>query len=330
MTGMKMRLDVETWRCDPPFRISGYVFESIELLVVTLTQGGKTGRAEASGVYYRGETARSMAATLEGLRGVIEQGITRQVLQRALPAGGARHALDCALWDLEARLSGVPVWQLAGLEEPRPLLTTFTCGVGSPEEMAARARRYGEARALKLKLTGDAVDAARVRAVREARPDIWLGVDANQGLTRAALERLMPALVECGVALIEQPFPVGSDAWLDGLRSPIRIAADESVQTSADIAGLAGRVDVINIKLDKAGGLTEGLAMATAARAHGLEVMVGCMVGTSLGMAPAYLLGQHCTVVDLDGPVLLAADRSPACSYAGGMIAAPDALWGGA
>jgi len=219
------------------------------------------------------------------------------------------------------------VWQLAGLEQPHPLLTTFTCGADTPEKMAATARGYANARAIKLKLTGEGSDADRVRAVRDALPDVWIGVDANQGFTRASLESLMPALTEARVQLIEQPFPIGQEALLDGFKSPIPVAADESAQTLADIRGLIGRFNVMNIKLDKCGGLTEGLSMARAARAAGLELMVGNMLGTSLAMAPAFLVGQLCKVVDLDGPVFLKADRSHTIRYADGMIDCPREVW---
>jgi L-alanine-DL-glutamate epimerase-like enolase superfamily enzyme len=196
--------------------------------------------------------------------------------------------------------------------------------------MARDAIDHVAARSLKLKLIGDGGDADRVRAVRAVRPDVWLGVDANQGLDRKKLEDLMPALVEAGVSLIEQPVPIGADSLLDGLNAPIPIAADESAQTLADLAALRGRYDVINIKLDKCGGLTEGLAIARAARNFGLQVMVGNMVGTSLGMAPSFVVGQLCDIVDLDGPLLLARDRHRAVVYADGRIDCPPGIWGAA
>jgi L-alanine-DL-glutamate epimerase-like enolase superfamily enzyme len=194
--------------------------------------------------------------------------------------------------------------------------------------MAEAAKGYGNARAIKLKLTGESVDEARVRAVRDAKPDVWLGVDGNQGFTRSALEKLLPTLVQTRVSLIEQPFPVGEEAWLDGLASPIPIAADESVQSSDEIESLVGRVQVINIKLDKCGGLTEGLMMARRARELGLDCMVGNMMGTSLAMAPGYLVGQLCNVVDLDGPAALKVDRDNPAEYLDGHITCPEALWG--
>jgi L-alanine-DL-glutamate epimerase-like enolase superfamily enzyme len=270
-----------------------------------------------------------MLAQIEALRARIEAGITREELQRLLPAGGARNALDCALWDLDARRAGKPVWQLAGLGAPKPLLTTYTVGADSPDVMAARAIAYAAARAIKLKLTDDDDNAERVRAVRAARPDAWLMVDANQGFTRESFARLLPTLVDARVDVVEQPFPVGSEAWLDGLERPIRIAADESVQDRGDLAKMTGRVDVINIKLDKCGGLTEALAIADEARKLGFELMVGNMGGSSLAMAPSFVVGQLCDVVDLDGPISLLADYSPSVVYADGTVWCPDALWGG-
>jgi L-alanine-DL-glutamate epimerase-like enolase superfamily enzyme len=255
--------------------------------------------------------------------------VDREGLRQVLPSGGARNAVDCAMWDLDARLADEPAWKLAGLQPPRPLVTTFTVGANPPEKMAEAAVAYTGARAIKVKLTGAAEDADRVRAIRQALPDVWLGVDANQGFTLASLEALMPVLIDANVQLIEQPFPVGREADLDGLRGPIPIAADESVQDSADIGPLAGRVNVINIKLDKCGGLTEALRMAKLARAHGLDVMVGNMTGTALSTAPALLVGQLCKIVDLDGPIFLREDRKPGTVYADGTVWCDPAVWGG-
>jgi L-alanine-DL-glutamate epimerase-like enolase superfamily enzyme len=232
------------------------------------------------------------------------------------------------LWDLEAQSAKVPVWQLARLDEPRPLVTTFTCPANDPDQMASTARRYTHAKAIKLKLTGDPIDVERVRAVRAMRPDVWLGVDANQGLTLRSLEQLMPVLVQAEVKLIEQPFKVGQDALLDEIDSPIPLAADESVQSRAELPAQVARVEFVNIKLDKCGGLTEGLAMAREARTLGLGVMVGNMIGTSLAMAPSFLVGQLCQVVDLDGPIFLKSDRTPAVRYEDGAIRCPAHLWG--
>jgi L-alanine-DL-glutamate epimerase-like enolase superfamily enzyme len=327
---LKLRAKIEQWPLKAPFRITGHTWHQLDVLFVSLQCGdGVVGRGEAAGVYYKNDTPASMLRQLEVARPSIETGLSREKLQNLLPAGGVRNALDCALWDLEAKASGRPVWQMAGLGKPQPLLTTFTCGADYPKKMAAAAETFRDARAIKLKLTGEALDGDRVRAVREARPDVWLGVDGNQGFTRAGLEELMPVLVEAGVSLIEQPFPLGDEAALDGLGSPIAIAADESVQSLADIASLVGRVQVVNIKLDKCGGLTEGLAMARTALELGIDCMVGNMIGTSLAMAPAYLVGQLCKVVDLDGPIFLTDDRESSVRYADGYIECPEELWGG-
>jgi L-Ala-D/L-Glu epimerase len=326
---MQLEVRAESWAYATPFRITNFVFTAAEVLVVTLRDGPHAGRGEASGVYYRGETPASMTAQIDAVHAAIEAGADREALRALLPAGGARNGLDAALWDLEAKKRGEPAWRITGETAPRALRTTFTLSAGPPEEVAEAARGFADARALKLKLTEDD-PAGCVRAVRAARPDVWLGVDANQGLNRRTLEALLPALVEARVALIEQPVPVGQDASLDGLKSPIELAADESVLTLADLPGLVGRYDVVNIKLDKCGGLTEGLAMAHEARRLGLKVMVGCMSGTSLAIAPAFVLGQLCDLVDLDSPVFLAEDRTPAAAYADGDIWCPDALWGGA
>jgi len=326
---MQLELKTEVWPYATPFRITNYVFTDAEVLVAALTDAAAVGRGEAGGVYYHGETPASMTAQIEALRSRIECGLDRQQLTELLPAGGARNLLDAALWDLEAKRRGAPVWTLAGTPEPVPLRTTFTVSAGPPGEMAEAARAYATARAIQLKLT-DQDAAACVRAVRAARPDVWLGVDANQGFTRQSLEEILPAMVEAGVAMIEQPLPVGQDDELKGLNSPIPLAADESVQSLAGLAGLVGLYDIVNIKLDKCGGLTEGLAMARQARGLGFKLMVGCMSGTSLSMAPAFVLGQICDFVDLDGPTFLAADREIPAVYANGDIWCPEALWGGA
>jgi L-Ala-D/L-Glu epimerase len=326
---LALHVAVEKYPLKEPFRITGHTMVDSEVVTVTLQQGGHGGRGEASGVYYRqGDDLPGIVRQIEAVRTQIEAGINRESLQKLLPTGGARNAVDCALWDLEAKLTQLPAWQIAGLERPRPLLTTFTCGANSPEKMAADACAYIHAKAIKLKLTGEPMDADRVRAVRAARPDVWLGVDANQGFTRASLETLMPVLVESQIELIEQPFRIGQEALLDDLNSPIPVAADESVQGLADLPDLVGRFNVVNIKLDKCGGLTEGLAMAREARCLGLDVMVGNMNGTSLAMAPSFLIGQLCKVVDLDGPVFLSSDRTPSVHYENGMISCPEALWG--
>jgi L-alanine-DL-glutamate epimerase-like enolase superfamily enzyme len=329
MTKLTLNVAVEKLRLAEPFRISGYVFEEQDAVVVTLDDGAHRGRGEASGVYYLGDNAAQMVAAIEASRAAIEAGIDRAGLQLLLPPGGARNAIDCALWDLDARRTGKEVWELAGLPPPKPLITTFTLGADDPSVMAAGASKYAQARALKMKLTGELErDIARVQAVRRARPHTWLGVDANQGYEIQALDELLSALVDADVSLLEQPLKRGREADLDGFISPIPIAADESVLSLADVPGRVGRFNVVNIKLDKCGGLTEGLAMAHEAKRLGLSVMVGNMVGTSLAMAPAFVLGQLCDVVDLDGPIFLAHDRTPAISYDEGMAWCSDKVWG--
>ena len=326
---MQLEVRAESWAYATPFRITNFVFTAADVLSVTLRDGAHAGRGEAAGVYYHGETPASMTEQIDAVRARVEAGIDREALRALLPPGGARNALDAALWDLEAKRRGEPAWRIAGEAPPRALRTTFTVSAGAPEAVAEAARSYASARAIKLKLTEEDPGGC-VRAVRAARPDVWLGVDANQGLTRRTLEALLPDLVAARVELIEQPVPVGEDASLDGLASPIDLAADESAVALADLPALVGRYDVVNIKLDKCGGLTEGLAMAREARRLGLKVMVGCMSGTSLAIAPAFVLGQLCDLVDLDSPVFLGEDRTPAAAYADGDIWCPDALWGGA
>jgi L-Ala-D/L-Glu epimerase len=329
MSTLRLDITVEKLRLSAPFRISGYVIEAQDVVVVSLDDGEHRGRGEASGVYYLGDTAQSIVGAIEAKRGEIEKGIDRAGLQTLLPPGGARNAVDCALWELEARRSDTPVWQLAGLPSVKPLITTFTLGADDPANMVAGSHKWSQARALKLKLTGELdLDIARVKAVRGARPDVWMGVDANQGYAIDALEALIAGLLPLNISLLEQPLKRGREADLQGFKSPIPIAADESALSLPDLPGLVGRFDVVNIKLDKCGGLTEGLAMGRQAKALGLQVMVGNMVGTSLAMAPAFVLGQLCDVVDLDGPIFLVHDRAPSVSYTEGKVWCGAEVWG--
>jgi L-alanine-DL-glutamate epimerase-like enolase superfamily enzyme len=326
---IRVRVEVERLMMKQPFVITGYVFDAMPAIVVTLTDGVHAGRGEAQGVYYLQDDTDNMVRVVESVRGEVEAGLSRAALQTRLPPGGARNALDCALWELEAARSGQPVWRLAGFDSVKPLVTTMTSGAQAPEEMARTARGFTGARAIKLKLTGEpALDVARVAAVRAACPQAWLGVDANQGYSMASLETVLPDFVAHDVKLVEQPLPRGQEDRLDGFESPIPIAADESLQSLADMPALAGRFQVANLKLDKCGGLTEALEMARRARDMGLSVMVGNMAGTSWAMAPAYIVGQLCEIVDLDGPVSLAADRTPAVVYQDGMIVCDDRVWG--
>jgi L-alanine-DL-glutamate epimerase-like enolase superfamily enzyme len=320
---------VERFPYRQPFRIAGHVFNETAVLVAEVSDGKHCGRGEGAGVYYTGDDADHMIAEADRVRAVIEHGATREELQQLLPAGGARNAIDCAYWDLEAKQRGVPAWHLAGLDEPRALPSTLTLGADTPEAMAYAACALDPAAPVKIKLTGDlALDVARLEALRAARPDAWMGVDANQGYRRSTLEQLLPVLVAKRIAQLEQPLARGREADLDGIDRPLPFVADESALTLEDTAGLVGRFDIVNIKLDKCGGLTEGLAIARTARDLGLEVMVGNMMGTSLSMAPGFLLGQLCNVVDLDGPTFLANDRQPGVEYAGGRITCPPAIWG--
>jgi len=330
MTKLQMHVDIERLPLKSPFRISGYTFTEIPVAVVTLRAGSVSGRGEAAGVYYLKDTPDQIAATLEKHRADIERGIDRQQLMQLLPGGGARNAVDCALWDLEAKQAGKPVWQLAGLAQVLPRVTTFTLGADDPAVVARGAVAFAHARALKLKLDGNVeVDKERVRRVREARPDVWLGVDANQGFSIDSLQAAMSTFIDAGVQLIEQPLPRGHEAELDGFKSSIPLAADESALGIADIPALVGRFQVVNIKLDKCGGLTEALQIVNEARRLGLQVMVGNMIGTSLAMAPAFVVAQLCDCVDLDGPIFLAQDRSPAVSYQDGSVFCADEIWGG-
>ena len=329
MPGLTLTVETARLQFSAPFRIAGHVFEYQEVVLVTLEDGRHSGRGEAAGVFYLHDHTAHMLAAIESQRAAIEAGIDRATLQQLLPCGGARNALDCALWELEARRSGRPVWELAGVSQPTPLLTTFTLGAEAPAAMAEGARRYSHAKALKLKLTGELeLDSARVRAVRAARPDVWLGVDANQGYSIQTLPALISVLRDTKVELLEQPLARGHEAELAGFGAPLPVVADESALGLADLAALVGRFSMVNIKLDKCGGLTEALAMAREARRLGLGVMVGNMVGTSLAMAPAFVLGQLCDVVDLDGPTFLARDRSPGVSYSQGMIWCEEEVWG--
>lgn len=328
---LKLRLTVERFPYRQPFRISGHVFTETAVLLAELSDGEHMGRGEGAGVYYLGDDAPHMLSEAERARSAIEQGASRVDLQTLLPPGGARNALDCAFWDLEAKRAALPVWQLAGLSPPQPLRSTLTLGAAAPDAMAAASLELDPDAPIKLKLTGELeADVDRVAAVRAARPHAWIGVDANQGYSIATLRNLLPALARCEVALLEQPLARGREADLDGLKRTLPFAADESALSLEDTPTLVGRFDVVNIKLDKCGGLTEALAIARQARQLGLEVMVGNMMGSSLSMAPAYLVGQLCDIVDLDGPTFLAADRTPGVTYREGRIHCTDEIWGSA
>jgi L-alanine-DL-glutamate epimerase-like enolase superfamily enzyme len=326
---IKLDLTIESWQMVAPLKISGHVMRDLHVLVAEVSDGEFRGRGEATGLFYFGDRPLRMRAAIEQVRGAIEGGASRADLRELMPPGGARNAVDCALWELESKRAGRSVEHLAGLEACRPLRTTLTIGADSPQAMAHVARcKYRDAEAIKLKLLGDALDGQRVSAVRAARPDVWLGVDGNQGFTVDHFHAVIAGFVEARVALIEQPFKAGQESLLAAIERPIPIAADESVQSLKDMHLLPGRFDVLNIKLDKCGGLTEALLMADEARRMGLGVMVGNMGGTSLAMAPALVVGQRCDVVDLDGPLFLTADRRPGVLYQGGKVSAPPGTWG--
>lgn len=314
-----------------PFRISGYLFESMPAVIATISDGELAGRGEAAGVYYLDDDSDHMEREIERCREAVEAGISRQALRVLSPPGGARNALDCALWELESLRARVPVWKLAGVSPPEPRITTFTLPAEDPETLLQRLASLPVLKAIKLKLEGDlAADTDRVRTIRKARPHVWLGVDANQGYDGDNLDGLVTMLVDEKVALLEQPVRRGAEALLDGWQSPIPVAADESVQDLAELDAQRHRFQVMNIKLDKCGGLTEALMMADHARRLGLKVMVGNMAGATLSTAPAFVLAQTCDIVDLDGPWFLADDPLAAGLYTDGSIMVPTRFWGAA
>jgi L-Ala-D/L-Glu epimerase len=295
---------------------------------VRLNDGELTGRGEAIGVSYHGETVESLLTQLTAIRSDLGKGVTRHDLQSLLPPGGARNAVDCALWDLESKRSGRRAWELAGIPSVNPLKTAYTLGMNSPDVMGEAAAAASKYSLLKLKLSGDG-DLARVMAVRQARSDAEIIVDANQAWSERQLREFTPRLAELGVKLIEQPLPVGKDAFLARFDSPVPLCADESCQNTESLPSLVGKYRYVNIKLDKTGGLTEALHLARIANAEGFKLMVGCMAGSSLSMAPAFIVGQLCSVVDLDGPLLSTSDVPCAIRYEGSRMFAPEAsLWG--
>jgi L-alanine-DL-glutamate epimerase-like enolase superfamily enzyme len=267
-------------------------------------------------------------ATLKPMRALLRRGLDRQALQAAMPAGAARNALDCALLDLEAKIAGQRVWDLLGRPAPQACTTAYTISLGTPEAMAAATAKAAHRPLLKIKLGGDG-DGARIAAVRAAAPKSELMVDANEAWTPDNLAQRLAECAKAGVTLVEQPLPAGQDEALARIRRPLAVCADESVHDRSSLAGLRERYDAVNVKLDKTGGLTEALAMADAAQALGFEIMIGCMVATSLAMAPAMLLAQQARFVDLDGPLLLARDREGGLRYDGSLVYPPEAaLWG--
>ncbi len=298
------------------------------VVVATIEDGPHCGRGECVPYARYGETVQSVQDLILTQAEAIAHGASRDAIQSAMPAGAARNAVDCALWDLDAKRAGTPVWQLAGLDAPLPATTAYTLSLGEPDAMEAAARQAAQRPLLKVKLGGEG-DPERIAAVRRGAPDARLIVDANEAWRAETLDANLEACAKAGVALIEQPLPAGEDAALADIARTIPICADESLHDRASLAHLRGLYDAINIKLDKTGGLTEAILLARAARAHGLTLMVGCMVGTSLAMAPAMLLAGQAAFVDLDGPLLLARDREHPLRYEGSRVAPPEpALWG--
>lgn len=325
---MRLAVAVERWPIAGRFTISRGSRTEATVVVATVQAGDVVGRGECVPYTRYGETVEGVAAEIEAQWQLVEHGLDRHALQQQVPAGAARNALDCALWDLEAKRSGRRAWEVAGLAAPHAVTTAYTLSLGTPAEMRVAAEAASARPLLKVKL-GGAGDAARIRAVREGAPQATLVVDANEAWRADTVAENLSACEAAGVALIEQPFPAGDDAALDGLRTHIPICADESFHDRRSFDAVAVRYQAINIKLDKTGGLTEALVVSAMARARGLKIMVGCMLGTSLAMAPAMLLAGQADFVDLDGPLLLAKDRAPGLRYAGSLVSPPEAaLWG--
>ncbi|WP_284311881.1 N-acetyl-D-Glu racemase DgcA [Labrys miyagiensis] len=325
---MRLSLSVERWPLANVFTIARGSKTEAVVVVAEIERDGVTGRGECVPYARYGETVEGVVAAIEAQRGVLEGGLGREALQSAMPAGAARNAVDCALWDLEAKRAGKPAWQLAGLTAPQPVITAYTISLAEPEAMGEAAAKAAHRPLLKVKL-GTADDAARIAAVRRNAPHSQLIIDANEGWRADNLAANFRACADVGVVLIEQPLPSSDDGALADVERLVPVCADESLHDRASLRQLAGRYDAINIKLDKAGGLTEALALARDARALDLDLMIGCMVGTSLAMAPALLLGGQAKVIDLDGPLLLSRDREPGLHYEGNLVYPPEAgLWG--
>ena len=325
---MKISAHIEEWELASPFRIAGNEWTTTRSVVVQLASNGAIGRGEGQGVFYLDETVESMIEQVFSVAEQIGRGIGRDDLLELLPAGGARNAIDCALWDLEAKKSGRTIWQLTGIS-PIPVTTVFTIGLeDTPEEMAMNAKAASQYPILKIKLDGDQ-PIARLAAIRAARPDAKIVVDANQGWSFEMLGEVLPRCVELGISMVEQPLPRGQDDALEDFASPIMLAADESCLDTSELEVASRRYSMINIKLDKTGGLTEALRLAHAAKEKGCQLMVGNMVGTSLSMAPSFVVAQLCDFVDIDGPLLLKNDHPGGLVYSSGRVDVFDsAFWG--
>jgi L-alanine-DL-glutamate epimerase-like enolase superfamily enzyme len=326
---MLMNVRTEQFELKKPFTIARGTSYSADVLTVELSRGGYTGRGEGAPQARYSQTTESVMRQVNDLRAEIEGGISRMELQALLPAGAARNAIDCAMWDLEAKASGRSIWDISGVAEPSgPLSVDITIGIGDPSEMQEAASEHRAFEIGKVKLNNELVE-ARLAAVRRGAPDMRVFVDVNEGWSLEELRQYMPILLEYRVELLEQPLPRGEDAGLELFQSPIPICADESCFDRRDLPDLIGKYDYINIKLDKTGGLTEAIALLNEARKSDLRVMVGCMKGTSLAMAPGFLLGAMCDYRDLDAPTMLVADRPHAMKIENGYIYPFDsALWG--
>ncbi len=326
--GPQLSVETESWPISGSFTISRGTKTHADVVVATLVDGDKAGRGECVPYPRYGESVEGVIADIMALETEIANGMTRMELQDAMPPGAARNAVDCAFWDLEAKQSGTRAWNLTGMDDLHSVTTAYTLSLDTPEEMAKSAANAASRPLLKLKLGGDQ-DAERLRAIRTAAPAARLIIDANEGWRPDQFSALMSVCVECAVELVEQPLPSDDDELLRDLPRPVTVCADESAHSLKDFDSLVGKYDAINIKLDKTGGLTEALALADAASDAGMTVMVGCMLATSLAMAPAMLVAQKASVVDLDGPLLLARDRDPAITFDGSVMAPPPSLlWG--
>ncbi|NIB38672.1 dipeptide epimerase [Pseudomaricurvus alkylphenolicus] len=318
--------EVQSWPLKEPFSITGHTWTNTNILFVTISENGVVGRGEATGVYYLGENGDSMLRDAESVRSALESGANREQLLTLLPHGGARNAIDSALWDLEAKRAGTSIFELSNVTQ-KEIHTVNTIGIDTPEVMAAKARAM-TVKNIKVKLNGERA-MERISAVCEARPDASIVVDVNQGWTFEQLVELAPRFKALGIKMIEQPLPRGEDADLEDYDSPITLCADESCLDTSELEQASRRYQMINIKLDKTGGLTEALKLARQATDKGLKLMVGNMMGTSLGMAPAFVIAQLCEYVDLDGALFLSEDREHPMSYEDGLVTGlTPALWG--
>ncbi|MEM6621172.1 MAG: N-acetyl-D-Glu racemase DgcA [Pseudomonadota bacterium] len=325
---MRLSVDEDVFPIAGGFTISRGTRTESRVVTVRVEQDGVTGWGECYPYARYDETVESVMDQLRAQSDALAGGMDRRALQDAMPPGAARNGLDCALWDWQAKSTGTPVWQLAGLPEPKPEITAYTLSLADPEVMQAKAAENAHRPVLKIKL-GGAGDIERLRAVRDGAPNAKIVVDANEGWTAETYAQIAPVVLELGVAMVEQPLPAADDAALAGMERPLPVCADEACHDRASLPEIAGKYDMINIKLDKTGGLTEALALKAEAQRLGLHIMVGCMIGSSLGMAPATLVAQGAAVVDLDGPLLLAKDRPNPLSYDAAGVHPPAAeLWG--